>query len=152
MLAMHGIGFVMPLYYFLHYMTTPIVNFKATDMRLTDLSYTGTVLPVHAVAYYGHYLLGYLAPEPTLRHIAIWVWHLSPLWATLGQCLLARTTMPRTGEYDRTRNVTRDLWPIRITIGTLTALSGIIWLSMLISAPFPLKTIFIPSGNGLETF
>lgn len=149
---MHGIGFVLPFYYWLHYATTPIANFKAADLRLTDLSYTLTVLPVMAIVYYGPYLSAYLSPEPTTRHIAMWLWRLFPIWVTLSQWLLAHMVMPNTIQHDRLHNVTRDLWPIRITVGTLAALSGYIWLKMLLSAPFPCSEILIPSGESLDTF
>ena len=152
MLAMHGIGFVLPVFFFFHYITTPIANFKSADIRLTDLSYTLSVLPVMAVTYYGPYLLGYLSPGPTTRHIAMWLWRMSPVWASLSQWLLARMIVPNTVQHDRIHNVRRDLWPIRITVGVLAALSGFIWLTRLFSAPFPLSVIFIPSKEGLDTF
>ena len=152
MLAMHGIGFVLPIFYFFHYIMTPIANFKAADMRLTDLSYTLSVLPVMAVTYYGPYLFGYLSPKATTRHIAMWLWHMSPVWATLSQWLLARMIVPNTVQHDRIHNVRRDLWPIRITVGVLAAFSGFIWLTTLFSAPFSLSAIFIPSNEGLDTF
>lgn len=150
--AFFGIGAVMPFYYFLHYITTPIANHKAADMRLTDLSHTRSILPVMALGYYTPYFLSYFAPDLASRHAAMWVWHLFPLWVAIGQWLLARTVMPSTIQYDRLHNVTRDLWPIRMTVGTLAVLSGVVYHSTIFSTPFSLGTIILPSGDGLNTF
>lgn len=152
MSSWHGIGAIKSLYYFLHYITTPIAKFKAADMRLTDLSYTLSILPVMILSYYVPYLVSYLAPKPTTRHAAMWLWYPFPLWVSLGQWLLRRTIMPNTVRHDRIHGVTRDIWPIRITVGMLAILSGAIWLYTLISAPFSLTALFLPSREGLQSF
>ena len=60
--------------------------------------------------------------------------------------------MPNSIQYDRINRVTRDLWAIRVTIGTLAVLSGITYLYSVLSAPFTLRTIFLPTGDKLDTF
>ena len=76
-LSVHGIGFVLPLSYWLDYATTPIANFKAADLRLTDRFYTLSVLPVMAVVYYGSYLSAYYAyrisPNRSISHTSKWI-------------------------------------------------------------------------------
>ena len=145
-----GAGTILPLYYFFHYTSTPIANFKATDMRLTDLRFTFTVLPVIASVYYFPYLLAYLAPSLRVRHAATLFWQMAPFWATIAQQILARTFIPDTIQHDRIHNVTRDLWPIRITIAALASFSGIKWLRTIFRAPFSLSAIFVPSGSYIK--
>ncbi|KAI9038664.1 FAD/NAD(P)-binding domain-containing protein [Aspergillus affinis] len=83
--------------------------------RLTDLAYTASILPMTLVGFYASYLLAYLAPTLTMRHVGIWLWHMFPIWISLGQCILARTVTPNTLASDRLHRPTRDLRTIRIT-------------------------------------
>jgi hypothetical protein len=39
MSQLKGAGVVMPIYYFIHYLTTPPRNFPATDDRMTNIAY-----------------------------------------------------------------------------------------------------------------
>ncbi|KAH8647014.1 hypothetical protein BGZ61DRAFT_501288 [Ilyonectria robusta] len=47
-----GVGLLSPLYYFIHYISSPIKNFKATNMRLTRMNYIRAIQPVMILAYY----------------------------------------------------------------------------------------------------
>lgn len=133
LLSTHGIGVFFPVYYFLYYTLTPIATFAALDKRLTNRAFTLSVLPVLAAAYYAPLFLAYCAPDLRLRYYAVWIWHLFPIWATIGQHILSWTVMPQTRTLDRFQSPTRDLMAIRITAGTLAALSGAIWVYTLIS-------------------
>lgn len=155
MLSTHGIGVFFPIYYFLHYTLNPISTFAAADKRLTDRAYTFSVLPIMALAYYVPLLLAYCAQDLNLRYKAVWVWHLFPLWVTIGQHILAWTVTPNTIKVDRLHNVRRDLWTIRITIGTLVAVSTGIWLHTLYSvsaSSFTLYTMFVPQNESVHTY
>ena len=70
-----GIGVLMALWCMVHYIQTPIENFRARDMRLTDISYTASVLPVMLLT---HYLPNYVSfsarVDPETRHVADWIW------------------------------------------------------------------------------
>ena len=152
MASFRGIGVIIPLYYFIHYVTSPVASFNAADKRLTDIAYTMSVLPVMLIGFYMPYFLAFLAPGLDLRHTGIWLWHMFPIWVSLAQWILARNVMPNSIQYDRINRVTRDLWAIRVTIGTLAVLSGITYLYSVLSAPFTLRTIFLPTGDKLDTF
>ncbi|KAL9123289.1 MAG: hypothetical protein Q9187_000161 [Circinaria calcarea] len=150
--SMHGIGIVTPFWCFLHYILSPISNFSASDMRLTDLRYTLSVLPVMVLGNYIPYLVAFLYPDFNIRHYGMWVWHLYPVWVSLGQWILGCTVMPNTMQNNRIHGVTRDIWPIRITVGSLAALSATVWIHLVFTAPFSLETIFVPYEQGLDTF
>ena len=70
----YGIGVLMSVYCFLHYIQSPIENFRARDLRLTDMAYTASVLLVLIVT---HYIPNYLAYSPWLdpetRHKWEWI-------------------------------------------------------------------------------
>lgn len=125
-------------------MSAQIANFKATDMRLTNLAYTRTVLPVMTIAFYIPHYVSYLAPDLTTRHYAAWIWQLSPLWISILQFVLAKTIVPDTIRQDRLEAPTRDLPVIRYTVGTCIAISGAVWIYTLVMSPFSLATIFTP--------
>ena len=152
MASFRGIGVIMPFYYFLHYILSPPTNLNAADKRLTDIAYTASVVPMMLLGFYAPYFLAYLAPSLILRHAGIWLWHMFPVWVSLGQWILARTVMPNSIQHDRIHRVTRDVWTIRVTIGSLAVLSGAVYLYSVLSSPFTFWTIFFPTGKGLGTF
>ena len=73
-------------------------------------------------------------------------------FTSISQRLLPRTVVPTTIQHDRIHAVQCDIWPFRITVGVLAALTGAIWLKAILTAPLPLSTIFVPSELGLDTF
>jgi hypothetical protein len=133
------------LYYFLHYTSSQISNFKASDMRLTDLSYTTTILPTMTLTFYLPHYISHLHPSLPTRHAANWIWQLFPLWTALAQQLLKRTHIaPDTVQHDRMHNPRRDWGIIRATVGTCVALSTGVWMHTIAMSPFSLAEIFIP--------
>ncbi len=142
-----GIGVVGPIYFALHYIASQIANFKALDLRLTNLAYTRTVLPVMIVSFYIPHYVSYLAPDLAVRHAANWIWQLCPVWMSGLQMLLANTVMPSTIQHDRIYTPKRDLTAIRFTVGVCIVLSGAVWLYTVIMSPFSMKVLLFP---GLE--
>ena len=134
-----GIGVVGQFYYFMHY----ISNFKASDMRLTDLSYTRSVLPARIVSYYVPHFQSFFHPSMAVRHDRNWIWQMLPLWVTLAQQVLKRTVMQNTVEHDCTHNPARDPSTIRFSIGACMAFSAGVWLYTLTMSPYSPITTFI---------
>ena len=150
LLSTHGIGVFFPVYYFLFYVLSPIATFAALDKRLTDRAFTLGVLPVLTLSYYAPLFVAYCASSLELRYHAVWIWHLFPVWTVVGQHVLAWTVMPKTIVKDRLQNPKRDLWAVRITIGLLTALSVVVWLSTLrqtLRFGFSLSALFLPDDD-----
>lgn len=141
-----GIGVLMPLYCFVHYVQSPIENFRARDWRLTDMGYTASVLPVlvlaHYVPNYGSFLTSI---DPQTRHMWNWIWQPFPVYISILQFILKKTIMPNTAQKDRIRNPSRDLATIQYTIGILCALSAVTWWYTLYAAPFSWMTLFVPN-------
>jgi hypothetical protein len=126
-----GIGVLMALYCFVHYVHSPIENFRTKDMRLTDMGYTASVLPVllltHYVPNFGSYLTFI---DPNTRHVWNWIWQPFPVYISVLQFVLKKTVMPNTSQNDRVENVNRDLPTIYFTIGSFCALSACTWYSI----------------------
>jgi hypothetical protein len=141
-----GLGVLMALWCLVHYIQTPIENFRARDMRLTDLSYTATVLPVILLT---HYLPNFVALSswigPATRHAAEWIWQPFAVWTTILQFALKKTVMPNTVEEDKLKSPTRDLPVIKYTIYSLCAISTMTWWYTLYTAPFSPQTLFVPN-------
>ena len=148
----YGIGVLMALYCFAHYIQSPIENFRARDLRLTDMSHTASVLPVliltHYVPTYGAYL-SFIDPET--RHKWEWIWQPFPIFASILQIVLKKTVMPDTVKADRIHNVNRDLPTIHFTILSLCAISAGTWLYTIARSPFSMLTLFVPNIAATQT-
>jgi hypothetical protein len=141
-----GIGVLMALYCFMHYIQSPIENFRARDMRLTSMGYTTSVLPVLILAHYIPNFASFSTHlDPQTRHAWNWIWQPFPIYVSILQYLLKKTVMPDTVVQDRLGNNERDLPTINFTIGSLCALSAATWWYTLYSAPYSLATLFIPN-------
>ncbi|KAH8719235.1 FAD binding domain protein [Phaeosphaeriaceae sp. PMI808] len=141
-----GIGVLIALYCFIHYVQSPIGNFGAKDMRLTDMGYTASVLPVLAVAHYIPHFGSYLPSlNPQTRHMWNWIWQPFPVYVSILQFLLKKTVMPDTVQKDRFENVNRDMLTIHITVGSFCVLSSATWWYTFYEAPYSLATLFIPN-------
>lgn len=119
-------------------------------MRLTDLSYTRTVLPVLLVTHYATFVGAYVAPTSALRDTAAFLWELVPLWVFLLQRGLARGVLPSTIQQDRLHNVARDLPAIRRTLITLSVFSAVVWQYALWFGGSSAVDIFVPVIHGVR--
>ncbi|KAK3349693.1 FAD binding domain protein [Lasiosphaeria hispida] len=123
-----GVGVISPLYYLLHYIASPIENFKASDMRLTRISYTKSILPaVLLVHYLPIYSAFYCASFPA-RIAWISLWQLFPVWLSLLASPLLSRLFADTTPHDRIHNAERDLPTIRATVGLLALHSAAAWV------------------------
>ncbi|KAI3242676.1 hypothetical protein DTO012A9_632 [Penicillium roqueforti] len=151
MLNMWGIAIFVPIYYFAYYILTPISTFDASDRRLTNLSYTKTILPVLLATHYATFMDAYLSPVRSHRQAAGFLWELFPVWLSLAQAGLARKFLqPSTLKQDRLNNVTRDLPTIRTTILGLCAVSTAVWQYTVWCSEHSLGNIFIPIRSSVQ--
>jgi hypothetical protein len=139
-------GVLLALYCFIHYIQSPIENFRARDMRLTDMSYTASVLPVLILV---HYIPNFASfstyLDPQMRHAWTWIWQPFPIYASVLQYVLKKTVMPDTVQQDRLGNTERDMPTINFTVGSFCALSAATWWYTIYSSPYSLATLFIPN-------
>ena len=139
---MLGIGVVGPLYYFFHYVFSPLEIYMAPDGRSTSLAYTRTVLPAMALAYYVPHFMADLAASPVTRMQWNWLWQMFPVWVAAAQRLAAWTRLSAdTAQHDPARDVP---W-LRASVAALAALSAAVWIYVLRNAPVPLAEMFVPA-------
>jgi hypothetical protein len=62
-----GIGCIGSVYYFLHYIQSPLSQFIASDMRLINVAYARTALAAIAIAYMAPTIAMYFAPFASTR-------------------------------------------------------------------------------------
>jgi hypothetical protein len=130
-----------PLYYFFHYVFSPIESFRGLDLRLTNARFTRGVLPAMALGYYAPLLLKYFGYEGS-SEMATKIWQFFPVSVAVIQHLLARTVFPDTIEHDRIHYVKRDLPAIRMTMGIFITISTALWWYALSHAPVSLADMF----------
>ena len=148
----YGIGILMALYCFIHYVQAPIEGFRARDLRLTNMGYTASILPVLIVA---HYIPNYMAfssyVDPETRHKWEWIWQIFPVVVSVLQLVLKRTIMPDTEPTDRIDKVEADIPTIYFTILSLCGLSAGTWIYTFTKSPFSMITLFWPNIAATQT-
>jgi hypothetical protein len=141
-----GAGVLMALYCFVHYVQSPVENLLAKNMRLTDMGYTASVLPVLTLAHYIPHFGSFMTlTDPQTRHIWAWIWQPFPVYISILQFLLKKIVMPDTAQKGHAGNSNRDLSTIRFTIRSLCALSAVTWWYTLHTVPCSWAKLFIPS-------
>jgi hypothetical protein len=121
-------------------------------MRLTDMGYTASVLPILLLVHYipnAACFSSFL--DPQTRHTWNWIWQPLPVYISVLQFVLKKTVMPDTFKRDRIDNPSRDLPTIRYTIGTICAISTATWWYTLYAAPVPWTTLFVPNLGAGQT-
>ncbi|ELR04662.1 hypothetical protein GMDG_01521 [Pseudogymnoascus destructans 20631-21] len=65
---LHGIGHIAPVYFFLHYVQSPLENYHASDNRLTQIGAVKTIIPTILLSYVAPTrVLGMFAKDTTYR-------------------------------------------------------------------------------------
>ncbi|THV96163.1 FAD/NAD(P)-binding domain-containing protein, partial [Aureobasidium pullulans] len=138
-----GVGIVAPLYFFLHWVMTPIDSFKATDMRLTRLNYTRAILPSLLTVYYLPLLQSYFLPDNLESQTWLQIWRYFPIWHSIAQWAISRFWNDTIDE-DKICAPKRDVFTIQYTIAVPALLSTVIWLCTVLNTPVSLYHLFIP--------
>lgn len=139
---MKGIGFIAPLYFFLHYVQSPLENFHAADNRLTQVGPAKTIVPTITLSYILPSLAMMTARGLSTRQ---WInglfWQPFPIYAALLQRLLSSTVKDTTIE-DRINNVEADVPYLRYAYGFSTAAATLANLYVRLTNPTSLINVF----------
>jgi hypothetical protein len=138
-----GLGVAAPLYYFLHWVLTPIDTFKSTDMRLTNMIYTRAILPSLLMVYYLPLLQTHLLHETSQRQTWLQLWSLFPIAHSIAQFAISKIWKDTINQ-DKIHKPKRDVATIRYTIGIPTLISTIAWLYTLFTSSASVSQIFLP--------
>jgi hypothetical protein len=121
-----GAEVVLPLYYYMYYTLMPIARFRASDLRLTDLSYSRSILPLILIMWHLPVLIYNFELDDGVMALSL---KFSPFVISAAQWLLHRAAIiASTIQLDRLTNVTRDIPILQYTAKTLAVISSATWI------------------------
>lgn len=145
-----GPGLIAPIFYSFHYLSSAIENFAPADMRLTNVAYTRTILPMMLFHTLFPLALRLGSISLGLDETACW-WNLllSPLLGGTLQWLLVRTGVSTTNmQQDALHDQKKDLPAISRTISTLTSLSTLAyWYTILSTGSSTFSALMYPAQS-----
>ena len=110
-----GIGYIAPLYFFLHYIQSPLENYHAADNRLTQIGAVKTIIPTITPSFILPSIGMAVAPGLASRQ---WInglfWQPFPIYASVLQRVLGRFIKDTTDLY-RIQNPEADMPYLRRT-------------------------------------
>lgn len=137
-----GLGFIAPIYFFLHYVQSPLENYQAADNRMTQMGPVKTIIPTIALTYLLPSIAMLAAPGLATRQ---WVnglfWQAFPVYTSIVQRVLGFVVKDTTNE-DRISNPEADMPYLRRAYGIAAAVAACANLYVRIASPFPLKDVF----------
>lgn len=137
-----GIGYVAPLYFFLHYIQCPVDNYHAMDNRLTQIGRVKSIVP--------SVILAFIIPAVTMFTVSglenrQWVnglfWQPFPLYTAILQRGFDLVLTDPTQE-SRLSNPLADLSYLRWTYGFAFAVASIVNFSARIASPVSIIELF----------
>jgi hypothetical protein len=137
-----GLGFIAPIWFFLHYVQSPLVNYHAADNRLTQIGPVKTIIPTIVLSFILPSIAMCFVPGIENRQ---WInglfWQAFPLYASLYQRVLGLFVKDTT-EVDRISNPEADLPYLRRAYGFAAVAGAVANLYVRFEPPAPLKEIF----------
>lgn len=125
-----GPSIAMPLYFYVHYALSPISRFRAKDLRLTDLGYTRSVLPLLLTLWHIPILTSWVPTRDMSRTRIVLLFCISA-----SQWILRRSGVsPSTIQHDRIDNVARDMPTLQRTAKVLAVTSAVPWVYKTLSS------------------
>ncbi|CZS99224.1 uncharacterized protein RCO7_00515 [Rhynchosporium graminicola] len=145
MYQIRGIGYIAPIYCFLHYIQSPLENYAAADNRMAQISGAKTIIPTVVLSYVIPTLTMFFIPGLANRQ---WVngifWQPFPVYGAILQRILP-TFVKDTTQRDRISNPTADMPHLRAAYRFSTAVGALTYFSLHLASPIPLSKVFF--GN-----
>jgi hypothetical protein len=143
-----GIGFLAPIYYFIHYVQSPLENYATAENRMTRTSSIKTIIPTVAITYALPTVASFALPGLTNRQ---WINGLFfqpfPIWAAISQQVLG-AFVKNTTDSDRMKNPEADIPYLRRAYACAAAASASVYLYLWVVSPVSLGQIFFKGlGN-----
>jgi hypothetical protein len=137
-----GLGYVAPIWFFLHYVQSPVGNYHAADQRLTQVNAVKAIIPTIVLSFLAPSIAMLNAPGLANRQ---WInglfWQLFPLSGAICQRLLS-LFIKDTTETDRLSNPEADMKHLRRVYWAVGIFALATNLYVRITSPFPLKDVF----------
>ncbi|KAH9215670.1 hypothetical protein DL95DRAFT_424887 [Leptodontidium sp. 2 PMI_412] len=137
-----GPGFIAPIYYFLHYIQSPLSMYAAPDNRLTNMASAKVIIPTIATAFILPSIAIFAALGIANRQ---WIngvfFQPFPLYASLIHRLLTKTVKDTT-QVDRIENVKADMKWLRLAYGFAAATAATAYFYVALKSPVSLTEVF----------
>ncbi|RDL35444.1 Uncharacterized protein BP5553_07375 [Venustampulla echinocandica] len=137
-----GLGFIAPIYFFLHYIQSPLENYQPAENRLTNMRAVKTIIPTIVLTFLLPTIVMMAAPQLEGRQ---WVnglfWQLFPLYGAICQRALGLLVNDTT-EVDRISSPEADMPYLRLAYGLSAGFAACANLYVRFASPFPLMDIF----------
>ncbi|KAG9231787.1 hypothetical protein BJ875DRAFT_105864 [Amylocarpus encephaloides] len=150
-----GLGFVVPLYCFLHYLQCPLENYHAMDNRLTQISQVKTIIPAIVIGFVLPSILMMAVPGIEKRQwINGVVWQPFPLYTAILQRIFGFFVKDMT-KMARVSNQLADLTYLRLAYAFAITLSFGVNVFARMASPVSLSQFFfggLGNPNALVTF
>lgn len=137
-----GVGYILPIYFFLHYIQSPVENYKKPEDRLTRVSAIKTIIPTIALTFilptYAMLNTSGLANRQWINGL---FWQLFPLYGAISQQIFG-SFVKDTSEKDRISDTEADMPYLRLTYGFVAVFAAALNLYVRLAAPSSLKDVF----------
>ena len=146
-----GLGFIAPIWFFLHYVQSPLENYHAADNRLTQIGAVKTIIPT--------IMLSFILPTIAMCYVPglenrQWInglfWQAFPLYAAVYQRVLGLFVKDTT-EADRISNPEADMPYLRRAYGFAAVTAAAFNLYARFNPPVPVKDIFFAGISSPST-
>ncbi|TVY29863.1 Citreoviridin biosynthesis protein [Lachnellula hyalina] len=146
-----GLGFIAPIWFFLHYVQSPLENYHAAENRLTQIGAVKTIIPT--------IMLSYILPSIAMCYVPglenrQWIngllWQAFPLYAAVYQRIFGLFVKDTT-EADRVSNPEADIPYLRRAYGFAAVTAAAFNLYARFNPPGPIKDVFFAGISSPST-
>ena len=148
---MFGIGIVGPIWFFIHYVQSPLADYAAKDWRLVNVAAAKTVLLAIIVTFTIPTLAMYNLPDTTQRLTVNMVWQAFPVISIVFQYVLRKIFVTDTTKDDRIHNVEADMPYTRLAVWTLAGISALVFNVARFTSGVSLATLIFPDWTLLKS-
>ncbi|OCT53945.1 hypothetical protein CLCR_10382 [Cladophialophora carrionii] len=141
---LRGIGIVGPIWFFAHYVQSPIADYAAKDWRLVNVAAAKTAGVAVFLAFTMPTLAMYYLPNPTHRLVVNAIWQAFPVLSILLHYVLRKTIVKDTTRHDRIYHVEADMPYIRIAVWSFASISALVFNAARYTSSTSLTTIYFP--------
>jgi hypothetical protein len=137
-----GIGFIAPVYYFLHYVQSPLEKYAAADNRMTQIGAVKTIIPSIAISHAVPSIAMLVAPGLATRQWVNGTFRQPfPIYAAILQRLFGRFVKDTTGT-DRIKSPEADMRYLRRAYGFAIATAACSNLYVRFGSPVSMFDVF----------
>jgi hypothetical protein len=144
-----GIGIIAPIYYFLHYVQSPLENYHAADNRLCQIGGVKTIIPSLTISYILPSIIMFAAPSLATRQFVNGLWQIFPIYTCILQHIFGKFVNNTTHE-ERITNPEADIPYLRQAYGFGAVVSACAYLYVRFTSPVALGEVFF-SGLSAPT-